>query len=126
MASIRNAADLAREKMASMPDSAPPVGFERRTFGIPLQREGDVLQGVYVGPGKPKVIKKGKRQDKVPTFSVKRVEGGTVEVLATSQLAQFFETCKPGDEVWIRRGGTIKAGQFGRVTEYETAAKPKK
>ncbi len=98
-----------------------PEGFEVRDFGIPLKRDGDVLQGVYEGPGKAKEMRKGKKIQKVGTYIVNK-GGAKIEVLASSQLEQFFATCEEGDEVWIKRVGQIEGGK-GRVNQYLTAVR---
>ena len=125
MASNKRAEMLARAVEDQQGRGKVPEGFEERSFGIPLAAPGDELIGTYVGPGKSRKVGKGKAARVVPFYKVKLDSGAEVEVLGSSQLEMFFQSVKPGDGVWIRHTGQIKAGAHGRVNTYRTAVRAK-
>lgn len=109
--------DAAEAAQAPLP---VPEGFKvKRTGMSPLQKAGDVVQGVYEGEGSERTVK-GK---KIATYLVKREDGATVQLLATFQLADFFKDVEPGTEVFVRLDGQVKGGQFGRVNTYTCAVR---
>lgn len=122
----RSAQELIAQVEASQPrvEVLVPDGYTVRDFSLPLKEAGNTgaVEGCYIGPGPEKKIK-GKA---VKTYVVKRdVDGVRVSVVATWQLEQFFESLDPGKwDVYVAKVGQVKGGQFGRVNEYLTAAKP--
>jgi hypothetical protein len=116
----RNEGDEVRDVL-DRAKSGPPKGYTSVSFGPALGNEGDVVEGIYLGPGKPWKGKKGKM---IPTYMIKTEPGGDVRILGAVQIDQFMVTVKPGWGVWIRRGKQIKGGK-GRVTLYDFAVRKK-
>ena len=93
-----------------------PEGFTPVSFGAVLSKEGDSITGVYRGKGPVKKVK----NKEVSTYKVQRADGAMVEILASSQVADFFGGRKEGDAIWIKRGPQVKGGK-GRVNTFEFA-----
>lgn len=92
-----------------------PAGFNVvARSGNPFKVPGDIVTGVYGGPGEPLKLK-GKRP--IPTYRV-----GAVALLASSQISAFFDSIEPGIEVWIRFDGQVAGGK-GRVNTYTFATR---
>ncbi len=73
-----------------------PEGFRPVAVGtIPLQKEGDTLQGKYKGKGKPQKV----RGKTVETYLVETPDG-VVTVLGSHQISTFLDAQKIGAEVW--------------------------
>lgn len=113
-----------KEQLKQLVDAASaaqgelPEGFRAVDFGFPLKNPGDSILGVYEGPGTKRKIKK----KNVATFRITREDtGAEVEVLGTWTLEKFFSGVKPGQRVFIKFLGQTKGGQFGRLSEYQTA-----
>jgi len=111
------------EEVTGTEYQSAPAGFVTVSYGAVLSKPGDTLHGTYVGPGPAQKVK-GKD---VPTYLVNRhSDGAEVKVLASAQVAQFFDSRNEGDDVWIQRRGQIKGGQYGRVNQFDFAFKPGK
>jgi hypothetical protein len=107
------------EETAAVLDRARnvPEGFTPVRFGPVLGKEGDEVQGVYKGPGKPI---KGKSGKLIGTYMIETEDQGEVRILAAVQIEQFLTTVKKGQTVWIRRGPQVRGGK-GKVTTFDFA-----
>jgi hypothetical protein len=109
------------EQHTSPPRTSLPKGFVEVSSGLPLAKPGDIVIGVYVGPGKPKKVK----QKLVDTYIIAREgTGEMVTLLASAQIQAFFATVKPKQTVYIERVGKVAGGQGGSgVNTYRFAVR---
>jgi hypothetical protein len=112
--------DVAKDEIQNLTanDAKVPEGFTEYEWRNPLEKEGDMVEGLYLSKGSTVIKSKP-----VNTYLLERQDGSIAVVRGVHQIDANMETVQPRQHrVWFCRGKEQKC-PGGKVTLYRFASK---